>query len=167
MKTLLVMRHAKSSHEDPSLLDRERPLNSRGRQDAPAVGRRLERVELVPDRILASSAVRTQETAQGVAGGCGYRGRIVLLDSLYAAPPEAYVTELVTQPDDATCVLVVGHNPGLEELLVLLTGKREYMPTAALAYLKLPIDHWAELPARAIGELVEVWRPKESFGPQM
>ncbi len=162
MKTLLVMRHAKSSHEGAALLDRDRPLAERGRRDAPAVGRRLERSGLRPDRILASSALRTQQTAQGVAAGCGFAGRIELSDALYAAPPDAYLAALSALPDDTNCVLVIGHNPGLEDLVARLAGAREAMPTSALAHLNLPIDHWSELlgqPPRA--QLVEVWRPKE------
>ncbi len=162
MKTLLLMRHAKSSHVGSALLDRDRPLAERGRRDAPAVGHRLERSGLLPDRILASSAVRTQETAQGVAAGCGFAGRIELSDALYAAPPDAYLAALSALPDDANCVLVIGHNPGLEDLVALLARTRETLPTAALAHVRLPIDHWSELAARPLrGELVEVWRPKE------
>lgn len=162
MRVLLVMRHAKSSRDDPSLADHDRPLNDRGRRDAPLAGAHLAEAGLVPQRILASSALRARQTAQGVADAAGYRGSIAYLDELYAAAPPAYVTALRGLPPDVATALIVGHNPGVEDLVQLLTGRAVEMPTAALAHLTLDVDLWSTLPDRQTGRLIDVWRPKEA-----
>ena len=161
MKSLLILRHAKSDWGDPGLKDHERPLNKRGRKAAPKMGHFLREKHLLPDLVLSSVAVRARATAELVAEASGYQGKIELLPALYAAPPEAYITALSDLPDTLQCVMVVGHNPGLEELLQDLTGKYEPLPTAALAYVRLPIESWSDLADDAAGELVHVWRPKE------
>ena len=161
MKSLLILRHAKSDWGDPGLGDQKRPLNKRGRKTAPKMGHLLREKDLLPDLVLSSSALRARTTAEMVAEASGYQGKIELLPALYAAPPEAYIAALSDLPDTLQSVMVVGHNPGLEELLQDLTGKYEPLPTAALAYVRLPIHSWAELADDAAGELVHVWRPKE------
>jgi phosphohistidine phosphatase len=161
MKTLLILRHAKSAWGDPALEDHDRPLNKRGRESAPKMGELLRKENLRPNLILSSTALRARKTAELVAQACSYTGALELESSLYAAPPEAYIRVLSAVPDLYQNVMVVGHNPGLEELVRDLTGKIEPLPTAALAYVRLPIQHWAELAEDAAGELVHVWRPKE------
>ena len=161
MKSLLILRHAKSDWGEPGLKDQERPLNKRGRKAAPKIGQLLREKDLLPDLVLCSTAVRARSTAEMAAAASGYQGKIEFLPSLYAAPPEAYIAALSALPDTLQSVMVVGHNPGLEELLQDLTSKYEPLPTAALAYVRLPIEHWAELADDAAGELVHVWRPKE------
>jgi len=161
MKNLLIMRHAKSSWKDQALPDHDRPLNNRGREDAPRMGRLLRKKDLAPDVILASSAQRARETADAVAQESGAEGAVVLLESLYAAPPEAYLEALSGVSDKARTALVIGHNPGLEALLEELTGEAEPMPTAAVAHLVLPIRRWAELKTGVEAELRTIWRPRE------
>jgi phosphohistidine phosphatase len=160
MKTLLIMRHAKSSWDNPDLADHDRPLNSRGRRDAPAMGQRLAEAGLSPQRIVASDATRAVQTAQFVAGACGYRGTVVFLADLYAAPPAAYLSALAALPDDVNTALVVGHNPGLEDLVQQLCGGAQAMPTAAIAHIKLSINTWSELLQHPAGDLQKVWKPK-------
>ena len=164
MKTLLILRHAKSSWKHPGLADHDRPLTKRGNRDAPRVGLLLHRQALTPDLIVSSTAVRARCTAVQVAerSGCG---RPVELDrQLYLAEPEAVVEVVRSFGGEASRVLVVGHNPGLEELVARLSGHAEVLPTAALAQIELPLAEWAELRAFTRGRLANLWRPKELDG---
>jgi phosphohistidine phosphatase len=161
MKTLLLMRHAKSSWKHTDLTDWERPLNKRGRRDAPTMGRFLCDHDLVAQVILSSSALRARQTAQALADAAGYDGNIVYLDDLYAAEPSAHLVALRSLPDDVDRAMVIGHNPGLEDLLELLTDRWQRLPTAAVAYVTLALDSWSCLRGDGSAELVEVWRPRE------
>jgi phosphohistidine phosphatase len=161
MKTLLILRHAKSSWKDSSLSDHERPLNKRGKKDAPRMGELLYQENLLPDLVLSSDAKRAQNTAQMAAEASGYDGEIFLSRDLYSFSAEDYLEALAALPDEYQRVMVVGHNPGLEELLEELTGDYRRMSTAALAQVRLPIQRWAELNEGTEGQLVQIWRPKE------
>lgn len=161
MKTLLLMRHAKSSWKDKSLEDQDRPLNKKGRHDAPMMGEILLDHGLVPQMILSSSALRARQTAEAVAEAARFDGDITYLDRLYMAEPEDYINALRELPNEVDRVLVIGHNPGLEMLLQLLSGQIQSMPTAVIAHVDLPIEHWSDLSMSTTGELAEIWRPKE------
>jgi len=161
MKTLLILRHAKSDWNDPKLDDHDRPLNSRGERDAPRVGELLREHALLPDRVLCSTALRARQTIAAVTTASGYVGDIEYLKPLYLAEPPAYLRALGQLPDTIVRVLVVGHNPGLEDLLKLLTNRIEAMPTASLAQIALPLNGWSELSPQVRGDLINVWRPKE------
>jgi phosphohistidine phosphatase len=161
MKQLLVLRHAKSSWADGRLSDFERPLNKRGEYDAPRIGRILAQEDLVPQRIISSAARRAMLTAEAVAQSSGYEGAITATRDLYMAMPEEYVEVLNTVPDDCDLVMVVGHNPGIEDLVEGFTGSWERMPTAALAHVELPVDSWRSLEADTTGKLLNLWIPKE------
>jgi len=160
-KTLLLLRHAKSSWKDSSLNDHDRPLNKRGRHDAPRMGRLLRDERLVPDRIVASTAMRAQATALAVIEASGYDGALLSSRRLYLAPPSVYV-DLASELDDSIeRVLMVGHNPGIETLLGELVGHPETMPTAALAALLLAIDHWRDFDRGTAATLLGFWRPRD------
>ena len=162
MKTLLVLRHAKSSWDDASLDDRERPLNARGRRDAPRMGDLLRDTRLVPDLIITSDAVRAHTTAVAVAEAAGYNRDLVVDPQLYHADPDDIVAVLQSVDDAAArTVMIVGHNPGLEELVEQLTDESHDLPTAALVHLALPIQSWRSLTAATPATLVALWRPKE------
>jgi len=161
MKTLLILRHAKSSWKDDSLPDHDRPLNKRGKHDAPLVGRLIRDEGLLPDLILSSTAKRACATVELVAEESGYEGDIEYIRELYAAGPEAFIESLAELPDKYDLVMVVGHNPGLEQLLEELTGEYQSLPTAALAQVVMPIQCWIELSNKADGKLVNIWRPRE------
>jgi phosphohistidine phosphatase len=94
MKSVLILRHAKSSWKHPDVSDHERPLNKRGKRDAPRMGELLQDKHLVPDFIVSSTAKRAHSTAKAVAKAAGYKGDITLNQSLYAAPPTAYIDVL-------------------------------------------------------------------------
>lgn len=161
MKILLLLRHAKSSWKDKNLSDHDRPLNKRGKRDSPRMGLLLQKEELVPDTILSSTAVRARDTAVKLAKYCHYKGQISYIDTLYLGGVEAYLDALNILPNDFKLVLVVGHNPDIEELVMILTGQEERIPTAALARIDLTIEHWSTLTSKSKGRLVRIWRPKE------
>lgn len=161
MKTLLLLRHAKSSWDDESLDDHERPLNPRGKRDAPRIGQLLRQRDLLPELILCSTAVRARQTLNRVCRAAEYEGEPLLCDDLYLAPPDAYVGTLRGVDEPVDRVMVIGHNPGLESLLTHLTGEVEHFPTAGLAVIELPIARWQDLRLSAAGRLVDFFRPKE------
>jgi phosphohistidine phosphatase len=160
-KTLLVLRHAKSDWGDEGVADHERPLNRRGKRDAPHVGRLVRDQQLIPDLIVSSTAVRARKTAMKVAKACGYRHGIELREELYEATPEDCRAVLRSLDGNAARVMLVGHNPGLEELVAALTGDTRPLPTAALVHIMLPIEAWSEFRSGTRGELKNFWRPKE------
>ena len=160
MKTLLVLRHAKSSWNDPSLDDHERALNARGRRDAPRMGELVREYGLIPDLVISSDAVRAQLTAEAVAEAARYAGEILLDQRLYLASPADILSLLQTVQENAKTIMIVGHNPGLEELVEHLTGERQDLPTATLAQIALPIDHWRDLELSTQGTLLGHWRPE-------
>jgi phosphohistidine phosphatase len=98
MKTLLILRHAKSSWKEQDLPDHDRLLNKRGKNDAPRMGKLLKDEDLIPDLIMSSIAVRAKKTTEFVAKGCKYKGKIVLNHSLYGAEPAAYLKILEGLP---------------------------------------------------------------------
>jgi len=161
MKTLLVLRHAKSSWNDPALDDHERPLNKRGRRDGPRMGELVRQYGLIPDLVISSDAVRARLTAEAVAQAARYTGEILLHQHLYMASPADILSVLRTVPGNAETVMIVGHNPELEELVEQLTGEQQDLPTAALAQIVLPIDQWRDLKPSTRGTLLGHWRPKE------
>ena len=161
MKTLLILRHAKSSWKEVGVADHDRPLNKRGYRDAPRVGRLIRRESLVPEIILCSTALRAQTTAQLVAEACGYAGEILFLQDLYHASPSQHIATLRQRSKTTTRVMIVAHNPGVEELLTALTGSFHRLPTAALAQLTLPVVDWSQLSQHCQGTLEGLWRPRE------
>src|SRR5688572_17096724 len=154
MKTLLILRHAKSSWAEPGISDFDRPLNDRGKRDAPRVGEVLQERGLKPDLVLSSTAKRARKTAHKAIDASGFECELQLVDSFYLASPSSYISQLQSVSDDKKCVLVVGHNPGLTELLEALTQRREELPTAALAQLELPLESWSELQIDSKARLV-------------
>ena len=163
MKTLLILRHAKSSWNYPELSDYDRPLNRRGKRDAPRMGKFLREQELTPDRILTSSAKRARRTASKVAKASGYTSKVKRLDAFYDSVPGIYYETLQAVPDTYQRVMVVGHNPTMEQLVGSLTGRIRRMPTAALAHIELPIQCWEALDLNTAGTLVNLWTPKTLF----
>ncbi|KUK92473.1 MAG: hypothetical protein XE06_1255, partial [Anaerolineaceae bacterium 46_22] len=135
MKTLLLMRHAKSSWKDSSLSDHERPLKKRGRRDSKIIAQELDKNDLYPHVILSSSATRAMETVEVIVDALDYENRIIFTDELYMAEPEDFVDVLSDLSDDDDTVLIVGHNPGMEAFLQIIDGEIESLPTAALAHL--------------------------------
>ncbi len=154
MKTLFLVRHAKSSRDDPMLPDKDRPLNGRGMRDAPTVGKQLAKRDVKPDLVLSSPARRALATAEIVAGKLDYRLKdIVVDDRLYAATPDVLLAVVHELDDKANRVMLFGHNPELTELAHRLSGKITDMPTCAVAEFAFDIKSWSNVgaqdPARA------------------
>lgn len=160
MKTLLILRHAKSSWKDPGMTDHDRPLNTRGKHDAPRIGQLLSDQGLQPDLILSSTAKRARSTAKRVVEGGRWSCSPQLLDELYLASADTYIEVLRQQPDAYERILVVGHNPGLEDLVLQLTATNLTLPTAALVQVEFEIDTWFEMPNHGRGKLVAHWEPR-------
>jgi len=161
MRTLMLLRHAKSSHQDQRLADHDRPLTKRGQRDASRMGALLVDNDMLPDLMISSTALRTRETTERVTAAAGFRGPVHFSEELYLAGPKELVRAIAAQPATRSTVLVVGHNPGLEELLLALTQCDESLPTASLTRISLPIRQWRDLKTSTTGKLVHLWRPKE------
>jgi len=161
MKLLSILRHAKSSWKDSSLDDHDRPLNKRGLRDAPRVGEFLLEQGLVPDTILSSTARRARETALAVAAAAGFPDDVRFTRLFYLAGPETYLEVLRDLPDSSGHAMVVGHNPGMEQLVAEVVGVPESMPTAALAMVELPIERWGDLGPPPHGSLRTIWKPRD------
>jgi phosphohistidine phosphatase len=160
MKTLLLLRHGKSSWKNSTLADHERPLKARGRRDAPKMGRWLAQKTLVPDLMISSTARRARQTAVAVASAAGYEGEIQYAASLYETDASG-VFELVREIEgSAQRVLIVSHQPELQAVIEVLAGKEAKMPTCALAHLRLKIKSWSEIDEGIDAKLVDLWRPK-------
>ena len=160
MKTLLVMRHAKSSWREEDLADHERPLNARGRRDGPRMGEWLAAQGLAPDLVVTSSARRACATAELVAAQLDPPPPLLVEADLYHAHPDAYL-DAARRHGAGDRVLLVGHNPGVEDLIQELCGVWERMPTAAVAVLELAIESWASLPSPPAATLAAHVRPKD------
>ncbi len=159
VKTLLLLRHAKSSWSDSSLDDHDRPLNKRGKRDAPRMARFIVDSGWVPDIIISSTAARARATALAVAEACDWSPKLSLQRDLYLASPSDYLAALEEVPPQAARVLMVGHNPGIEELADQLSGITVFMPTAALVVLEssAPFAEFSSHGANIVGN----HRPKE------
>ena len=147
MKTLYLLRHAKSSWSFDNLSDQERPLNDRGRDDAPAMGRALGKRRICPDLIVSSPAVRTISTAVLVARELQYPHDKILVESgIYGADLDDLLTIIKALPDAAGSVLLVGHNPTITETANSLSPSAvNEMPTAAVVCLRFECEQWANV----------------------
>jgi phosphohistidine phosphatase len=160
MKTLMILRHAKASRDLP-VSDFDRALNGRGERDADQLGRVLAGRNFLPDYILSSSAVRSLATAQRILAHCRPAPPMETTRELYLAPWSEYVRWLRLTPDEHERVMVVGHNPSLEDWIEPLVGRFEKLPPGAMAVVRLPIDSWSDASLDSRGKLLEVYRPKD------
>jgi phosphohistidine phosphatase len=161
MKTLLLMRHAKSSWKDESLSDHERPLKKRGKKDSKLIARVIKKKDLTPDLILCSSAVRTKETAEVLTDALDFEGKVIYSDELYMGEPQDFVSALKDIDNKYDAVMIVAHNPGLEAYLQIIDGEIEAVPTGGLGYLVLVLDDWKDISLDTMGDLIGFWKPKE------
>ncbi len=158
---LIVMRHAKSSWQDPSLDDFDRPLNERGRNAAVDMGKKLLREKVQVQVILASTAKRVRETLDLMLPAWSHEPEVLWIKRLYLAQPETILTEISAMPSDYNRVMIVGHNPGLSYLLNLLTHKCFDMPTAGVALLESNQSDWSQALRQRPWTLAQYWKPKE------
>ncbi len=160
MKTLLLLRHAKSSWTDPDLQDFERPLNHRGRRAAPLIGRFILQEGFVPDLILSSPAERARQTIALIVETAHLAGELRYDERIYEASAESLL-EVISQAEDRfATLLLVGHNPGMEDLLLLLSGETGRMPTSALAAITFDTEKWGKVKEHK-GRLKSLTTPKD------
>jgi phosphohistidine phosphatase len=165
MKDLLLVRHAKSDWGDGDLKDHERPLAKRGRRDAPAMARHLLAQKVFPKIIVCSTAERARQTAELMLGETTFDGKLLFYNELYASSVPRYLKLIRGVPDgEASPLMIVGHNPEMEEALHLFTGIREHVPTCCVIWLQIDIQHWSNLPDHPQAELKALWKPKEIDG---
>lgn len=160
MKTLYVLRHAKSSWADAEMSDFDRPLNERGLKAAAFMGEFMSKEGYEPYLILSSPAVRAKTTADILKKAGKLDGEIRFEHRIYEASPQTLRLAISDIDDAYPSAMIVGHNPGIEGLIRFLTGKLEAIPTAALSVIDLDIDAWAYLD-EGRGTLNNVHRPRE------
>ena len=160
-RRLLVLRHAKSSWSKPEQPDIQRPLNERGRAAAKLMGKKMRHEDVSVDILLASTATRVRETLDLLLPAWHWDGPIVWEKQLYLASRETLIAQLSALADQWQSVLVVGHNPGLSELVGYLTDQATDMPTAALAILSSDQGDWPTALRHRPWRQVAFWKPKE------
>ncbi|MBY0520289.1 MAG: histidine phosphatase family protein [Sphingomonas sp.] len=176
MKTLTLLRHAKSGWDDPVARDFDRPLNPKGQRAAALIGRELRHLGMAFDHVLASPAVRVVETLDHVAKSYGAAIEPVWERRIYLASAATLLDLIAGLPDSASAVLMVGHNPGLEDLALMLAREdcgtarsaiEEKFPTASVAELQFDVDQWRAV-AAGEGTLARFIRPRDldpALGP--
>jgi phosphohistidine phosphatase len=152
LSVLYLLRHAKSSWDDPGLEDRDRPLAPRGRRASAHIAEHLRDDHVAPALVLCSSALRTRETLAAILPALEGEVEIRIEDGLYLAGIDALLARLNDVPDSVPSVLLIGHNPSIHELALTLAGRgdgldrlRERFPTGALATLGIPAGGWSDL----------------------
>ncbi len=145
MKTLLLMRHAKSDWGAQYSSDFERPLNQRGQRDAPRVAAFLASRQLLPEIIITSPALRARQTAETIARERTFAGQMRQDRRIYLASPSMLMEVIQNLPKEVEKAMMVGHNPGMEDVIALLCGGNVRMPTAAIASLRLHTSSWSEV----------------------
>ena len=159
-RTLYLLRHAKSSWKDASLRDFDRPLKGRGRDAAKQIGKRLADEKPQPVLVVCSPAVRTRETADIVLKHANLKVDTTFDKRIYEASLRDLLHVVAEIPDDKQVALMIGHNPGFEELVAYLSGEHRRMPTCALAKIRLKAESWKDVRADE-GTLEWFITPKE------
>ena len=176
MRRLMLLRHAKTEHDAPSGHDHDRRLDDRGRRDAAVIGDWIGRHPPIPDAVLVSTAVRAHQTWEiaseammDALGEPAQQPQVELLDELYGAEPTRLLKIIrMVEVNDPKRLMLIGHNPGMHELALMLTGSgdpsakkaiEDNLPTAGLAILDFAIDEWSEVAFRR-GKLVRFTSPK-------
>lgn len=160
MKTLLLLRHAKSSWDDSSLRDFDRPLAPRGERDAPRIGKALRKRGTSPDLIVSSPAVRAKATIKAVIKAAKLDVDPQFDEAIYGASSAELMRVIRRLPDSSSRALLVGHNPGFEDMVGRLTGLHERMPTASLACIEFQIARWDDVDDGK-GKLAWLLTPKQ------
>ena len=158
-KTLLVMRHAKAARDAATWEDFDRPLNVRGERDSVTMAQWMADQGWLPNAICCSASVRTRMTAERVVEALNSSVQPTYRRELYHAPPRSYLLEIGQQPVAVHCLLIIGHNPGLEELIEQISGHFATLPTSAIARLPFPAADWSEINRMTL-DLAEVVTPK-------
>jgi phosphohistidine phosphatase len=161
MKTLLILRHAKTQSDAPAG-DHARELTERGQRNATAMGAHIHNLIGTPDTIITSDATRAQQTAEIVALAVDFAAPLTVEPRIYAADLENLLAVVRRIPDEVQIAIIIGHNPGFEELAAALAGNPEHevrLPTSGLAVLEFDVERWDSVRAGA-GRLREVATPR-------
>ena len=161
MKTLFLVRHAKSSWKDPTLADRDRPLNKRGKRDAPRMGQRLKARKVLPEVLISSPAVRARKTANKIASQIGFSKDLIEVDeSLYQGGTTGMLKVIRGISDEAGTAMLFGHNPGTTDLVNYLAhADIDNVPTCGIAEIRFVADSWNDVVSGG-GRLVDFDYPK-------
>jgi phosphohistidine phosphatase len=160
MKTLFLLRHARAENSASGLSDLTRVLNERGREEAQTVGTFIKKQNLEFDLVLSSPAVRARNTTDLVLAAAGLSHSVRDDERIYEAGPLRLLEVISEIEQDASATLLVGHNPGIEELLILLTGSAQQMATATLARIDFRADEWSKV-AESTASLEWIVTPNE------
>jgi phosphohistidine phosphatase len=148
MKILFLVRHAKSTRDDPALPDQQRPLDDRGRHDASKTGKHLTDRRVAPDLLVSSPALRALNTAQLIADEIGYKRKNIVVDErLYASNPDTLLAVICALDDSLDCVMLFGHNPEFTDLAHRLSETITDMPTCSVAEFRFDTKAWADVGA--------------------
>ncbi|WP_026945578.1 SixA phosphatase family protein [Algoriphagus marincola] len=162
MKKIFLIRHAKSSWDETWLRDHDRPLAPRGLKAAPIMGKRLLKTEIFPDLIISSTAKRAKETASLIAKELGIANQKIVLDSsLYHAPPSTYLKVIRQQPESIQTLFLVGHNPGMTDLIQNLGVPLDNLPTAGICGFTCLAKTWKDF-SEENSQLIFIDYPKKS-----
>jgi phosphohistidine phosphatase len=167
VRTIFLLRHAKSSWDDPALADFDRPLAPRGQRAARRIAKYMRRKNIRPAIVLCSPSLRTRQTLEAIAPSLGKGASVELAEQLYAASEDELLHRLRALPESVDSVMLIGHNPGLQGLALSLASRgdelprlEEKFPTCALATLLVDIRSWVDLqPGDA--ELLDYVVPRE------
>lgn len=162
MKTLFVLRHAKSSWENPDVADYDRQLNEQGLKTTPIMGDTMFRNQFQPAMIISSPARRAKQTAVLIKEAAQIECAITYDERIYEASPHRLLEVISELDENKESAMLVGHNPGLEGLIKILTGEIQSMSTAALAVIDLDKENWNEVTAES-GQLRAVFSPKDDL----
>ncbi len=164
MKTLYLVRHAKSSWNNASMSDHARPLNDRGERDAPEMGNRLRKRAPQPPIIISSSAVRAETTATILAEAIDYPLSELKIDErLYGAEADDVIAIIRELDDVIDCAMLVGHNPTFTDLINSLSeSQMDEVPTCSMAILRFSTDTWSKI-GETPGELLDFDYPKKDM----
>lgn len=161
MKTLLLLRHAKTSWDDVRVSDDLRPLSGTGKLNVYQMGKFLKNTKLIPDLIISSCAKRAKDTSILLAESSGYNKDIDISESLYETATKEYINVISEISNKINIVLLVGHNPILENLIELITNELIIMETCSLVQIFLPISTWIEIKMNPKCQLIKQIRIKE------
>lgn len=163
MKHLYLVRHAKSSWDDHTLSDLERPLNKRGKRDAPFMGKLLKKLKVNPDLILSSPAERAISTAKIFAEELDYpKKKILVYDDIYESSPGEILNVISEAGEENKSIMVFGHNPSFSSLAFLLTNSPVNMPTCSIAAIEFNLNSWSDIEPNT-GKLIFFEYPKKYF----
>ena len=158
IKTLLILRHAKAE-PDAGAGDESRPLAKRGQRAAERVGELLS--DRLPELVLSSPSARTRETVERFSKGAGMRARVEYVADLYLASPATLLRVVAEHGGETQRVMLVGHNPGLEDLVTRLSGEDVTLPTAGLAECEIEVERWSDVTLGTHVELVRLSYPRD------